>query len=57
MSDDGRVRVLIPLPDRDFDPTEVAVPWRVLCDAGHQVVFATERAGRSRPPIPGCWPG
>jgi putative intracellular protease/amidase len=45
MSDDGRVRVLIPLPDRDFDPTEVAVPWRVLCDAGHQVVFATERAG------------
>ncbi len=45
MGDDGRVRVLIPLPDRDFDVTEVAVPWRLLCDAGHQVVFATERAG------------
>ena len=43
--DDGRVRVLIPLPDRDFDVTEVAVPWRVLRDAGHQVVFATEQAG------------
>jgi putative intracellular protease/amidase len=43
--DDGLVRVLVPLPDRDFDVTEVAVPWRVLCDAGHQVVFATERAG------------
>jgi putative intracellular protease/amidase len=39
------VRVLIPLPDRDFDVTEVAVPWRVLRDAGHQLVFATERAG------------
>jgi putative intracellular protease/amidase len=39
------VRVLIPLPDRDFDVTEVAVPWRVLRDAGHQVVFATEQAG------------
>jgi putative intracellular protease/amidase len=39
------VRVLVPLPDRDFDVTEVAVPWRILRDAGHQVVFATERAG------------
>jgi putative intracellular protease/amidase len=39
------VRVLIPLPDRDFDVTEVAVPWRLLRAAGHQVVFATERAG------------
>jgi len=43
--DDGRVRVLIPLPDRDFDVTEVAVPWRILRDAGHQVIFATERGG------------
>ncbi len=39
------MRVLVPLPDRDFDVTEVAVPWRVLREAGHQVVFATERAG------------
>jgi putative intracellular protease/amidase len=43
--DDGRMRVLIPVPDRDFDVTEVAVPWRVLRDAGHQVVFATELVG------------
>lgn len=35
-------RVLIPLPDRDFDTTEVAVPWRLLTHAGHEVVFATE---------------
>jgi putative intracellular protease/amidase len=37
------LRVLIPLPDRDFDVTEVAVPWRVLTDAGHRVTFPTER--------------
>jgi putative intracellular protease/amidase len=34
--------VLFPLPDRDFDVTEVAVPWRLLVEAGHRVVFATE---------------
>jgi putative intracellular protease/amidase len=39
------VRILIPLPDRDFDTTEVAVPWQVLTSAGHAVVFATERGG------------
>ena len=38
------MRVLLPLPDRDFDVTEVAVPWSILRDAGHQVVFATEKA-------------
>jgi putative intracellular protease/amidase len=35
-------RVLVPVPDRDFDVTEVAVPWKLLTTAGHQVVFATE---------------
>ena len=34
--------VLIPIPDHDFDPTEVAVSWQVLRANGHQVVFATE---------------
>ena len=34
--------VLIPIPDRDFDPTEVAVSWQVLRADGHRVVFATE---------------
>ena len=40
-------KVLIPIPARDFDPTEVAVPWRILTRLGHQVVFATPdgRAG------------
>ena len=39
------MRVLMPLPDHDFDVTEVSVPWRILTGAGHQVTFATERAG------------
>jgi putative intracellular protease/amidase len=39
-------RVLVPLPDHDFDVTEVAVPWRLLTRAGHEVVFATERGAR-----------
>src|ERR1700761_4725524 len=34
--------VLIPIPDRDFDPTEVAVSWQVLRANGHRVVFVTE---------------
>lgn len=44
-------RVLIPLPDRDFDPTEAAVPWKTLRDAGHEVVFATEHGA-----VPECDP-
>jgi protease I len=33
--------VLVPLPQRDFDPTETGVPWQVLSARGHRVVFAT----------------
>jgi putative intracellular protease/amidase len=40
------MRVLFPLPDFDFDVTEVAVPWRLLTRAGHEVVFATERGAK-----------
>jgi putative intracellular protease/amidase len=38
-------RILIPLPDRDFDVTEVAVPWRLLSRAGHRIEFCTEHGG------------
>src|SRR3989442_12178609 len=37
--------VLIPLPDHDFDVTEVAVPWRLLTRLGHVARFATEHGG------------
>jgi protease I len=33
--------ILIPLPSRDFDPTEAGVPWCELTRRGHQVLFAT----------------
>jgi putative intracellular protease/amidase len=35
----------MPLPDHDFDVTEVAVPWHILTGAGHEVTFATEQKG------------
>ncbi|MER7556391.1 type 1 glutamine amidotransferase domain-containing protein [Nocardioides sp. NPDC126508] len=35
-------RVVIPLPDTDFDTTEAAVSWRRFTDAGFTVTFATE---------------
>jgi len=34
-------RVLVLLPARDFDPSEAAVGWRVLANAGHTISFAT----------------
>jgi putative intracellular protease/amidase len=40
--------VLIPLPELDFDPTEVAVSWKVLSGLGHEVRFATPSAEPSR---------
>ena len=46
------MRVVMPLPDVDFDTTEVAVPWRLLTDAGHTVTFATEHGGSA----PACDP-
>ncbi len=41
------MRIWMPLPDRDFDVTEVAVPWRLLTRAGHEVVFTTASGGRA----------
>src|ERR1700722_7280832 len=34
-------RVLVPLPALDFDPSEAAMSWQVLVNAGHVVHFAT----------------
>ncbi|MBS2021276.1 MAG: DJ-1/PfpI family protein [Deltaproteobacteria bacterium] len=38
--------VFIPVPDTDFDVTEVSVPWKLLVEAGHNVVFLTEHGGK-----------
>ncbi len=34
-------QILIPIPARDFDPTEAAVSWQILASLGHTVIFAT----------------
>ena len=43
--------VVIAVPDRDFDLTEVVVPWRVLRDAGIPVALATERGPQGTLPV------
>jgi len=35
-------KVIIPIPDNDFDLTEVAVPWKLFKEEGFQVFFATQ---------------
>src|ERR1700722_13071228 len=42
-------RILITPASLDYDPTEVAVPWRVLSGAGHDVSFATADGQRASP--------
>jgi len=40
------MNVVIPTSNYDFDPTEVAVTWKLLTAAGHDVTFATPDANR-----------
>lgn len=39
--------IMMPLPSCDFDPSEVAVTWRILRAAGHNVSFATPDGQRA----------
>ena len=34
-------RIVIPLPSYGFDPTEVAIPWKLISERGIEVNFAT----------------
>lgn len=40
-------KILIPLPDNDFDLTEVAVPWKLFSQNNYTVTFATENGNRA----------
>ena len=42
----SRKRILIPLPDHGFDPTEVAIPWKLLSERKIEVIFATPRGSK-----------
>ncbi len=35
------INILIPLPSYGFDPTEVAIPWKILTNNGIKITFAT----------------
>ena len=41
-------RILMPIPLLDFDPTEVAVSWKILTGRGHHVQFATQDGSPGR---------
>ena len=41
--------VLIPLPRRDYDPSEAALSWQLLTEAGYRVRFATPDGQPSAP--------
>ncbi|WP_461863315.1 type 1 glutamine amidotransferase domain-containing protein [Thermococcus sp.] len=36
-------KVLIPIPDKDFDLTEVSIPWKYFVNNGFDVTFSTEK--------------
>jgi putative intracellular protease/amidase len=42
-------KILLPLPGLDCDPTETAIPWQILTERGHDVVFATPNGEPSQP--------
>lgn len=42
------LRIVMALPDRDFDSTESAIPWECFTQAGIEVTFATERGHIAR---------
>lgn len=39
--------VVIPVPNQDSDPSEVAVSWRVLTQLRHRVIFATQNGSQA----------
>lgn len=41
MNTTKKISIIIPLPNFDFDPSEVAVPWKILRNAGFDISFAT----------------
>jgi protease I len=34
-------RILIPIPSYGFDPTEVAIPWKLMSEKDFEIVFIT----------------
>ncbi len=52
--------ILMPLPDRDFDPTEAAIPWKTCTARGWNIAISTEHGSvpvgdlrKLKGPLPG----
>jgi len=37
----GQKKIIMPFPSYGFDPSEAAIPWKLLTEKNHQVVFIT----------------
>jgi protease I len=49
LMDEKVSKVLIPVPSYGFDPTEVAIPWKLLTERDVSVVFATPTGHKASP--------
>jgi putative intracellular protease/amidase len=41
------MKIVIPLPSYGFDPTEVAIPWKLLSEQHFEIVFATPQGKKA----------
>ena len=44
-------KILIPLPNYGVDPTEVAIPWKLLTEKGYSITFATPGGAVATPDL------
>jgi len=38
-----QIKILVPLPSYGFDPTEAAIPWKILTENNIEIIFATPK--------------
>ncbi|HIP22661.1 MAG TPA: hypothetical protein EYG79_03555, partial [Rhodobacteraceae bacterium] len=43
------MKALIAIPTQGFDPSEVAIPWKILHEAGVEIHFATDTGAQGSP--------
>jgi len=41
------IRILIPVPSYGFDPTEAAIPWKILSEHQYDIYFATPQGNKA----------
>ncbi len=47
----NKIKILIPIPSYGFDPTEVAIPWKILSSTNFEIVFATPQGKKANTDI------